>query len=71
LRLSGLLQLAGPEAQRETQEALAAHEGCVVRGKLPVPRVAGSFQLSVTAQSFFMTHQVSQQAGAALRTRTD
>lgn len=58
LRLSGILQLAGPEAMRDMQEAIAAHEGCELHGKLPVPRVAGNFHLSVHAQSFYVLRQV-------------
>jgi hypothetical protein len=58
LRLSGLLQLAGPEAMREMQDAIVAHEGCQLYGSLPVPRVAGNFHLSVNAQSFHIMRQV-------------
>ena len=58
LRMTGLLQLAGPEALREMQDAFAAGEGCRVHGTLPVPRVAGDFQLSINAQSLYMLRQV-------------
>jgi hypothetical protein len=56
--MTGLLQLAGPEALREMQDAFAAGEGCRVHGTLPVPRVAGDFQLSINAQSLYMLRQV-------------
>ena len=56
--MTGLLQLVGPEALREMQDAFAAGEGCRVHGTLPVPRVAGDFQLSINAQSLYMLRQV-------------
>ena len=58
LRMTGLLQLAGPEALREMQDAFIAGEGCRIHGTLPVPRVAGDFQLSINAQSLYMLRQV-------------
>lgn len=43
-------------------DAFAAGEGCRVHGTLPVPRVAGDFQLSINAQSLYMLRQVKDQA---------
>ena len=39
------------------QEAFIAGEGCRIHGTLPVPRVAGDFQLSINAQSLYMLRQ--------------
>ena len=39
------------------QDAFIAGEGCRIHGTLPVPRVAGDFQLSIDAQSLYMLRQ--------------
>jgi hypothetical protein len=66
--MTGLLQLVGPEALREMQDAFTAGEGCRIHGGLPVPRVAGDFQLSINAQSLYMLRQVRM---ASSRTAAD
>lgn len=58
LRMSGLFSLLGPEAMREMQEAVAAHEGCRLYGSLPVPRVAGDFHVSVSASGYQIVREV-------------
>ena len=51
------MQLTSPEAMKDMQEALRAREGCQLECKLPVPRVAGSFHISMHAQSFELARQ--------------
>jgi len=57
LRMSGLFQMAGPEAMHAMQVALEAREGCRLKGSLPIPRVAGDFHFSVNSQSFFLMRE--------------
>eukprot|EP00245_Coleochaete_scutata_P010511 TRINITY_DN3696_c0_g3_i1.p1 TRINITY_DN3696_c0_g3~~TRINITY_DN3696_c0_g3_i1.p1 ORF type:complete len:351 (+),score=56.23 TRINITY_DN3696_c0_g3_i1:119-1171(+) len=40
------------------QDAMAAHEGCMVYGRLDVERVAGNFHVSVHGQSYYVLQRV-------------
>jgi hypothetical protein len=55
--LGGLLQLTSPEALKDMQDGLRAREGCQLECKLPIPRVAGSFHISMHSQSYELARQ--------------
>ena len=53
-----MIQLVGPETVAQVEQAMRAHEGCRVQGKVQVAKVAGNFHIGVHSHSFQLLQEV-------------